>query len=751
MKKQIFSGILAATILSSYANAAFTDISSQELLQTANILKSLKIMQGDSSTTFAPSRNLTRAEFSKLLVTMLGITDVSAYRNYTIFPDVPSTHWAAGYINAAVRHPDLQKKNIIKGYADGTFKPNNTINYGEACTMLLLALGYTVDEIGPMWPNDYVSRAESLGLKPDNKSFASSTIMSREDAAYMLFNAIMAQGKDGKIIDSLTSSSDSDGAILMATSKTDSELKENQAKFYVNGEIITKNTEGTIDESMIGMRGTLYYSKQNSGSVITIVPDNTARTETYNVTSVQANKIETKEGKTIKPSNDTMVYLNGSVGKFGENWFNLLPDDEITLHYDSSGSLTLIRTSARQSSNTSFVYGTKSERPIPEGYKIIKNGYEISRDKLKQYDVVILEMDTKTAKVSDDKLTGIYENAAPSYQNPSKITVLGKEFNISQNAASYFSSLAQSSKITLLLDSYGSVAAAYPSSTVSTSMIGMFQSVNDGKAQIRLLNGITVKVDISDNSKQYVGRMVSITQNENGRTYISEWNTNSSKPSGNWNIKSGQLGGRQVSPNVTVWEKISDYSPLYQTDIKDLPFDEIKSSDIKNVVIDSSGVITGIIIGDVTGDAWNYGLGDVFTEGTEETEGEPEISAFLRYYDYTAGAESRLTYKVYYRPSGANGQPIGFPKSAENSFEKQYLDSIVLKNIANVKLTDFDGSEGVRTNNGYYKISDEVQVYVRSLRKFITLNQAKADYTNFELYAERTADQGGKIRMIIVS
>lgn len=751
MKKQIFSGILAATMLSSYASATFTDISSQELSQTANILKSLKIMQGDSSTTFAPSRNLTRAEFAKLLVTMLGITDVSAYKNYTIFPDVPNTHWAAGYINAAVRNPELQKKNIIKGYADGTFKPNDTINYGEACTMLLLALGYTVDEIGPMWPNDYVSKAETLGLKPNNKSFASSTIISREDAAYMLFNAIMAEGKDGKIIDSLTSSSDSEGAILMATSKTDSELKENQAKFYIDGEIITKNTEGTIDESMIGMRGTLYYSKKNAGSVIMILPDNTARTETYKVTSVQANKIETKEGTTIKPSNDTMVYLNGSVGKFGENWFNLLPEDEITLHYDSSGNLTLIRTSARQSSETSFVYGTKSERPIPEGYKIIKNGYEISRDKLKKYDVVIIETDTKTAKVSDIKLTGIYENAVPSYQNPSKITMLGKEFNISQNAASYFGSLAQSSKITLLLDSYGSVAAAYPSSTISTSMIGMFQSVKDGKGEIRLLNGITVKVDINDNNKQYVGQIVSINQNENGRTYISEYNKFSNKPSGNWDIKSGKLGNRDVSPNVTVWEKISDYSPLYQTDIKDLPFDEIKSSDIKSVVIDNLGVITGIVLGDVTGDAWNYGFGDVASGDTADTESEPEISAFLRYYDYAAGAEARLTYRVHYRPSGANGQPIGFPKNAENDLEKQYLDSIVLKNIANVKLTDFDGEEGVRTNNGYYKISDEVQVYVRDLHKFITLNQAKADYTNFVLYAERTADQGGKIRMIIVS
>ena len=160
MKKQILSGFLAATIFSTCASAAFNDIKSDKLNQTVSVLNSFKIMQGDSSNTFSPDRSITRAEFSKLLVTMLGITDVTAYKSYTIFPDVPNTHWAAGYINAAIRHPDLQKKNIIKGYADGTFKPNNTISYGEACTMLLLALGYTIEDIGPMWPNDYVVRGE---------------------------------------------------------------------------------------------------------------------------------------------------------------------------------------------------------------------------------------------------------------------------------------------------------------------------------------------------------------------------------------------------------------------------------------------------------------------------------------------------------------------------------------------------------------------------------------------------------------
>lgn len=752
MKKQILSGFLAATIFSNCASAAFNDIKSDKLNQTVSVLNSFKIMQGDSSNTFSPDRSITRAEFSKLLVTMLGITDVTAYKSYTIFPDVPNTHWAAGYINAAIRHPDLQKKNIIKGYADGTFKPNNTISYGEACTMLLLALGYTIEDIGPMWPNDYVARAESLGLNPQNTTLYANSAMSRENTAYMLLNTLFVNGKDnsGKLIDALVSGSDSEGAILIATSKTDTDLRENQAKFYLNGEIITKNTEGTLDDSMIGMRGTLYYSKKNAGSVIAILPEVGARTESYKVSSVQADKIETAEGKTLKPSNDTMVYLNGAVGKFGENWFNLVPNDEITLHYDSVGNITLIRTNPRKISGSSFVYGTESDRPIPEGYKIVKNGYEISRDKLKQYDVVTLETDTKTAKVSDTKLTGIYENAKPSYQNPSKITLLGKEFNISQNVASYFKTFGQESKITVLLDSNGSIVAAYPASKVNATMIGTLQMGKDSQLQVKLLNGITISGTVSGEGKNLIGQLVSVTQNKAGVLNVSKWSTNF-KENGNWKISENRIGNRVVSPNVTVWEQISENSPVTEVKIKNLPFDEIKQSDIRKTIVDNAGTITGIILKDVSGDAWNYGFGQLIVGETTEDSTIVPISAELRFYDYTSNEEKTLKYNLKYRPDGLNGQIIGFPKNAENNTDKQALDTITLKNVANAKLTDFDGSEGIRTSNGYYKISDEVQVYVTGLRKFITLNQAKADYTNFTLYAERTADKGGKIRFIMVS
>ena len=750
MKKQILSGFLAATIFSTCASAAFTDIKSDKLNQTAYILKSFNIMQGDSPNTFSPERSITRAEFSKLLVTMLGITDVTAYKSYTIFPDVPNTHWAAGYINAVVRHPELQEKNIIKGYADGTFKPNNTISYGEACTMLLLALGYTIEDIGPMWPNDYVARAESLGLSPQNTTLYANSVMSRENTAYMLLNALFTNGKDNapKPIDALVSGSDSEGAILIATSKTDTDLRENQAKFYLNGEIITKNTEGTLDDSMIGMRGTLYYSKKNTGSVIAILPEAGTRTESYTVSSVQADKIETTQGTTIKPNRDTMVYLNGSVGKFDENWFNLLANDEITLHYDSDGNITLIRTNARKTAENSFIYGTSTANPIPTDYKIIKNGVEIGRDSLKKYDVITIDTSTRTVNVSDNKLTGIYYDAKPAFKNPTKITMLGKEFDISEKLTSSFSKFKQGDRITLLLDNYGSVAAVYPASEIRAEMTGVFEKIDGTNAQIRLVNGMTIKGEIAESDKNLIGKLVTVSQSTTNKLSLIGYKA-PTKKSGAWDIKSGKLGTTTVSPNVMVLEQVYDSAPIYISSVKQLPFNEVKSSDIRSTILDSSGNITAIILRDVSGDAWNYGYGYVSSE--ENEDGNETFTVTLKRYDSVNNSQVTLTYNPIGRPVGISGQPVGLAKGAELNQNRQFIDSIQLKRIATAKLADFDLNKGVKTSEGYYNIADDVQVYVTGLGKFITLNQAKADYTNFTLYAERTADKGGKIRVIAVS
>ena len=110
MKKRFVSICLALLFTFAPASAAFSDISNSSLSQTTAVLDALGIMQGVGSNKFNPDGLLTRAQFCKIAVTAMGVSDVSAYANYTIFPDVKHSHWAAAYINAAVRHPDLKDR-----------------------------------------------------------------------------------------------------------------------------------------------------------------------------------------------------------------------------------------------------------------------------------------------------------------------------------------------------------------------------------------------------------------------------------------------------------------------------------------------------------------------------------------------------------------------------------------------------------------------------------------------------------------
>lgn len=753
MKKQLISGALAACLLAGSCGAAFNDIKTPELGYTATVLKALEVMSGDSDTVFAPSRRLTRAEFARLAVSAFGVKDVTAYKSYTIFPDVPASHWAAGYINAAVRHPEISKKGILHGYADGTFGPDRTISCGEACTMLLLMLGYTVEDIGPMWPGDYIARARTLGLTDGASDMTAGSAVTRGDAAVMLLNTLRTAGKDGeRLMSQLTSSADSEGAILLATSRTDSTLRKDQARFYTGGEdTVVKTTDTILDDSLIGLRGTLYYCKDRPNTVLTLLPDKGARMETYAAERADRDRIEVREGGSpIRPERDTLLYNRGQVRKFSESWFDIQPGDQIALHYDKDGALALIRVTAGQAAAHTFVYGTKQAASIPNGFTIEKNGVEVDVSKLRPYDVVSLDTAGKRAQVSDAKVTGYYTQAEPSFKSPEKITLLGKTYPISEQAAGSFANLQNGDRITLLLDGRGAVAAACPASEVRAEMTGVFTRLADGNAQVTLFGGASVSGPLAkEEDKKLLGRAVTVSQNSSGALTLIE-TTLKGRPAGDWSVKDGTLGDKKVSKTVRVWEQVDSRAPLYETSVSALPFDTIARKDIRSVVTDSVGQITGLVLGDVSGDAWNYGYGLVTSKGGEDGEPE-EISASLRMYDYAAGAQTTLTYQLISRPGGVTGGPVGFPKGAEGNPARQSLAVRRLNRVTEAKLEDFDGKKGVRTAEGYYPLSEEVQVYLSGQRRFITLDQARADYSRFTLYAERKPEEGGKIRLITVS
>ena len=797
MKKRFISLCLTLALAAAPAGAVFSDISSGSLQQTASVLNSLGIMQGTGNSRFEPGRSLTRAEFCKLAVTAMGIDDASPYASYTIFPDVHASHWAARYVNAALRHPEFKDNYIIRGYADGTFGPDKPLTYGEVCTMLLRMLGYKESDIGPFWPADYIAQANALGLTRGVSLRDAKTPVTRGDAATMLLNtlgtATYANGAEGEPLISKVSSSTVKNCILLETGETDSSLASDEALFFENGTLGTaRKTAGPLDRSLIGVYGTLVIGKKGENVAVGVVPDTASRQETYKVTSAAADRIVTETG-TFRPDRTTPTYISGTtqtgnsekgLTPLSEVWSSSLPGDTLNAYYNEYGTLTLLAVlpnTSTVSANT-FVYGLATSANIPAEYKIVKNGAIIDCSGLKKYDVVTLDAAKKQALVSDTRLSGRYKAGTPTVSYPQKVEMYGNSYSISDNAAAFFKDIKLKDYITLLFDANGSVAAAFPRSTVSADMQGIVTHIDGEKATVTLTNGLTLRdmeIDKLEKPTALMGRLVSVSTNGDKAVLVKR--SLSGKASGEWSIADARLGTKTVSPRVNVYEEVISGAPLSRIALSDIALAKVPSSDIRYTVTDSAGTITNIILGDVTGESWLYGIGygekvaDI--SSFEDPEDNKQIGDKL-WKDFTAAEkaqyrkeharsietvilrhwadskEEKSSFKVLSLPSGLSGGPVAVPKgySTDENVVNTSLDIKKLKLIDTVERTAFDGTSGVRTKDGYYAIADSLGIYDSENREFVpSLQSAKSNYTRFALYANDTAEDGGKIRIITVT
>lgn len=771
MKKRFISLCLTLALAAAPAGAVFSDISSGSLQQTASVLNSLGIMQGTGNSRFEPGRSLTRAEFCKLAVTAMGIDDASPYASYTIFPDVRASHWAARYVNAALRHPEFKDNYIIRGYADGTFGPDKPLTYGEVCTMLLRMLGYKESDIGPFWPADYIAQANALGLTRGVSLRDAKTPVTRGDAATMLLNtlgtATYANGTEGEPLISKVSSSTVKNCILLETGETDSSLASDEALFFENGTLGTaRKTAGPLDRSLIGVYGTLVIGKKGENVAVGVVPDTASRQETYKVTSAAADRIVTETG-TFRPDRTTPTYISGTtqtgnsekgLTPLSEVWSSILPGDTLNAYYNEYGTLTLLAVlpnTSTVSANT-FVYGLATSANIPAEYKIVKNGAIIDRSGLKKYDVVTLDAAKKQALVSDTRLSGRYKAGTPTVSYPQKVEMYGNSYSISDNAAAFFKDIKLKDYITLLFDANGSVAAAFPRSTVSADMQGIVTHIDSEKATVTLTNGLTLRdmeIDKLEKPTALMGRLVSVSTNGDKAVLVKR--SLSGKASGEWSIADARLGTKTVSPRVNVYEEVISGAPLSRIALSDIALAKVPSSDIRYTVTDSAGTITNIILGDVTGESWLYGIGygeRIKDPTSDDPDYYSEERVVLRHW--ADSKEEKSSFKVLSLPSGLSGGPVAVPKgySTDENVVNTSLDIKKLKLIDTVERTAFDGTSGVRTKDGYYAIADSLGIYDSENREFVpSLQSAKSNYTRFALYANDTAEDGGKIRIITVT
>ena len=195
--KKFLSLVLALVMTMSLVTVSagakdFTDNSKINYAEAVDVMSAVKVIDGYADGSFNPSATLTRGAAAKIICNLiLGPTTASALvADAAPYKDVPTNHTFAGYIAYC------QKEGIISGYADGTFKPANSLTGYAFMKMLLGALGYKAEQegyTGANWSIQVAKRALNIGLADDLVGdFNGVKAVTREEACLYAFNTLKA-------------------------------------------------------------------------------------------------------------------------------------------------------------------------------------------------------------------------------------------------------------------------------------------------------------------------------------------------------------------------------------------------------------------------------------------------------------------------------------------------------------------------------------------------------------------------------
>lgn len=171
------------------AGARSTTVPAQQ--EVTQVINALGIMVGDDQGNMQLDRTVTRAEFITMAVKSSPNGDQVGESSTSPYPDVPYTHWAAGFVEAGVA------AGLITGYSDGTFRPSNQITLAEGVTIVLQLLGYGSEDFSGAYPTPQMALYHSLKLDRGLNAQSSSTVLSRHDAMYLFYNLLSTNDKSG--------------------------------------------------------------------------------------------------------------------------------------------------------------------------------------------------------------------------------------------------------------------------------------------------------------------------------------------------------------------------------------------------------------------------------------------------------------------------------------------------------------------------------------------------------------------------
>ncbi len=204
LKKTLAVVLAFAMILSMglTSMAAYSDVEAgTKVSEAVGILSNLNILTGFEDGTFKPDETVTRAQMAAIICRTLGYEDqAQSSMGTTVFNDVAADHWASGYINVA------QAQQIINGYGDGNYGPEDQVTYEQAVKMIVSALGYDLAaQSKGGYPTGYLAIASAEGItKSANGKVGDAA--ARGTIAILVYNSL-----EVRLMDQASWSTGSDG------------------------------------------------------------------------------------------------------------------------------------------------------------------------------------------------------------------------------------------------------------------------------------------------------------------------------------------------------------------------------------------------------------------------------------------------------------------------------------------------------------------------------------------------------------
>ncbi len=204
MQKKAFAALVLAILAGAQSALAmvsrFPDVlNGTDSAVAIEYLAEMGTLGGYADGTFQPTKTVNRAELMKILVAGQGIEPSAGSYTPACFSDIPAGEWYEKYVCYAY------DQGWVAGYADGTFKPAQTVNRAEASKMILNGMGWGAlleSPVGSMpftdvsasdWFAPYAYQIAVHGIDDLSSAFEPGADMTREETAQFMFRIIALQ------------------------------------------------------------------------------------------------------------------------------------------------------------------------------------------------------------------------------------------------------------------------------------------------------------------------------------------------------------------------------------------------------------------------------------------------------------------------------------------------------------------------------------------------------------------------------